>query len=56
MRKLSPVDVLTIIILRLEKRADCLEGVRMPSYEATAYELRRFAEMMKNAREYLRRA
>ena len=53
MRDIDSVQVLTMLIDRLEKRATALEGVRMPAYNVTAHELRRFAEMAKNAREYL---
>ena len=53
MRDIDPVQVLSILIRRLETRADALEGVRMPAYDMTVHELRRFAEMAKNARKYL---
>ena len=52
-RDLDPVQVLTIIIQRLEKRADCLEGVRMGVYDVAAGELRNFARIVKAARDYL---
>ena len=50
---LSAVQVLTIIAERLQKRADALEGVRLEGYSVTIEELRRFAEMVRNARNYL---
>jgi hypothetical protein len=53
MRDLTPVQVLTIILQRLEKRANALEGVRLESFNMTVDELRRFAQMVKSAREYL---
>ncbi len=53
MRDIDPVQVLSILIRRLESRADALEGVRMPSYDMTVHELRRFAQMAKNERKYL---
>ena len=53
MRDMGPIQVLTILIRRLETRAAALEGVRMPEYDVTAHELRKFAEMARNARKYL---
>jgi hypothetical protein len=53
MRDLTLVQVLTIILQRLEKRAKALEGVRLESFNMTVGELRRFAQMVKSAREYL---
>ncbi len=55
MRDMNAVQVLTIIIDRLERRADALEGVRMPAFDVTIQELRKFADMMKRARIYLER-
>jgi hypothetical protein len=52
-RELTPVESLTIILQRLEKRADILEGVRMEPYTVAAYELRNFAKMVRAARDYL---
>ena len=45
MRDLTPVQVLTIILQRLEKRANALEGVSLESFNMTVDELRRFAQM-----------
>ena len=46
-------DGLFEVEARLEKRADCLEGVAMEPYRVTAYELRQFARMVRAARDYL---
>lgn len=53
MRKLTPRDVLAILAERMEKRASALEGVKMEGYNAAVDELRRFAEMIRKARQYL---
>ena len=53
-RTLAPVEVITILAERLEKRADALEGVRMPAYSITIDELRRLAAMARKAEGYLR--
>lgn len=52
-RELNPVETLTVILQRMEKRADVLEGVGMQTYKVAAYELRNFAKMVKAARDYL---
>jgi hypothetical protein len=54
-RPLSPVDVLTILIQRMEKTASAYEQVRLRDYEMAVIELRRYAEMARKAREYLKR-
>ena len=53
MRVLDPVQVLSIVIGRMEQRASALEGVHMQGYEQTAMELRKFSEMLKRARSYV---
>ena len=52
-RELTPVEVLTILLQRLEKRAECLEGVKLKEYRMVIYELRNFARMIRAARDYL---
>ena len=52
-RDLTPVQVLTILIERLERRAECLEGVKLREYRMVIYELRNFAKMIRAARDYL---
>ena len=52
-RDLTPVQVLTVLIERLEKRAECLEGVKLKEYRMVIYELRNFARMVRAARDYL---
>ena len=54
-RMWSGVDVLTVILQRLEKRAEVLEAVRLPGMEGTTSELKNFARMVRNARDYLQR-
>ena len=54
MRDLTPVQVLTIILQRLEKRANALEGVRLESFNMTVDELRRFAQMVRERADYLK--
>ncbi len=44
---LTPVQVLTIILQRLEKRANALGGVSLESFNMTVDELRRFAQMVR---------
>ena len=52
-RDLTPVQVLTILLDRLEKRAECLEGVKLKEYGMVIYELRNLARMIRAARDYL---
>jgi hypothetical protein len=52
-RELTPVQVLTVLLQRLEKRADTLEAVRLPGFNAAVCELRNFAKMVRAARDYL---
>jgi hypothetical protein len=52
-RPLTPVQVLSVLISRMEERADCFERVRLDGYNLTILELRRFAKMIRNARDYL---
>jgi hypothetical protein len=47
------VEVLTVLLQRLEKRADCLEGVRLKQFDMVVYELRNFARTVRAARDYL---
>ncbi len=51
--KADPRDVLAILAERMEKRATTLEGVKMEAYSTAVDELRRFADMIRKAREYL---
>ncbi len=53
-RSLSPVQVLDILTRRLEERAAVLERVGLPGFMPTIHELRRFAEMTRKARDYLK--
>jgi hypothetical protein len=53
MRNLNPIQVLTVLIRRMEERANTLEIVSRDSYSMTADELRKFARMTRKAREYL---
>lgn len=53
MPDLSPVQVLGILIERIEKRATVLEGVRLEAFDFTILELRNFARMLHNAKTYL---
>ena len=52
-RDLTPVQVLTVLLRRLEERAECLEGVKLKEYRMVIYELRNFARMVRAARDYL---
>lgn len=52
-RELTAVQVLTVILQRLEKRATCLEAVQLSEYTLVARELRHFARMVQAARNYL---
>ena len=52
-RELTPVQVLTVLLQRLEQRAECLEGVKLKEYRMMVYELRNFARMLSAARDYL---
>ena len=52
-RDLTPVQVLSILIQRMEKSANAWEGVRLSEYELAVGELRRYADMLRRAREYL---
>ena len=52
-RELTPVEVLTVLLQRLEKRAECLEGVKLKEYNMVLYELRNFAKMVRAARDDL---
>jgi hypothetical protein len=47
------VQVLTVLLQRLEKPADTLEAVRLPGYDGAIYKLRNFAKMVRAARDYL---
>ena len=51
-KRLSPDQTLWLPAMRMRKRADHLERVH-PGYGATVYELRFFASMIDNARNYL---
>ncbi|HEY4008553.1 MAG TPA: hypothetical protein VGM11_00255 [Acidobacteriaceae bacterium] len=55
MRRLTPVQVLSVIAMRLERRARALEGVGLQGYEVTILELRNFAAMVRRAIEYTRK-
>ena len=55
MRRLTPVQVLTVIAMRLERRAAVLEAVKMREYNVTIAELRNFAAMVRQAIEYTRK-
>lgn len=55
MRRLTPVQVLTVIAIRLERRASVLEAVKMREYDSTVVELRNFAAMVRRAIEYTRK-
>lgn len=52
-RQLTPVEVLDVLIARLEKRAETLDAVRLLDYRIAQLELLSFARMLKNARAYL---
>lgn len=45
MRDIASLEMLGFLIERSETRADALQRVRMPAYDLTVHELRRFAEM-----------
>lgn len=51
---LTPVQVLTVLIERIEKRADVLSNVRMTEYNVAIAELKNIAITLKKARDYLR--
>lgn len=55
MRRLTPVQVLTVIAMRLEQRANMLERVQLKEYEITILELKEFAAMVRRAIEYVRK-
>ena len=52
-RTLTPAQVLSILLERMDKRANALEGVKMEGYNMAVIELRRFASMLKSARDYV---
>lgn len=52
-KNLSPEAVLEILARRMEKRAAVLTAVRQQGLDGTIHELRHFANMMKNARQFL---
>lgn len=55
MRQLTPIQVLTVLAMRLEQRARALEGAAPKQYEVTILELKNFAAMVRRAMEYTRK-
>lgn len=52
-RDLTPVQVLSILIQRMERSASAWEAVTLQEYQLAAREVQRYANMLRRAREYL---
>lgn len=51
--KLTPVEVLQRLQLRLEKRMDCLQRTRLESFAVTISELEVELDLLRRAQRYL---
>ena len=50
---LTAVQVLSILLERLEKRIEVLTMVNLRGHDASIWELRQFAKMLRKARDYM---